>query len=129
MNHLRDQVNLPTVKSTIINRQVHFLRKCINAPATRLTRKMLACQPARPTDCNIWRRGNIALVQSAYRYGLEAAGLCEKGKSGSLSIWGPRINDENVCDLIDQNLRLPKGTHKRGRRNMPKDKDGTNIYL
>jgi hypothetical protein len=126
MNHLRDRVNLPTVKSTIINRQVHYLRKCINAPATRLTRKMIACQAARPTDCTILRRGNIASVQSAYRYGLETAGLCEKTKSGSLQIWGPRINDENVCDLIDQNLKLPKGTHKRGCRNMPKDKDKTN---
>jgi hypothetical protein len=84
--HLIGTGNKESIIRIINDHQPSSKGKCTSAtccnPAS-FTHKMIDCQTARPTDCTILRRGNIASVQSAYRYGLEAAGLCEKGKSGS----------------------------------------------
>ncbi len=125
METMRDRVKLPTLRSIFQLRQLHWLEKVARMPPTRLTRQVISCQAVRPPD-HKFQKGSTLTTQASYRHVLEEAGLCEKSKGGAFGSWMPKIQGgDDVCRMIDENLGLPTGTYKSGRRLKPNKRTRT----
>jgi Reverse transcriptase (RNA-dependent DNA polymerase) len=121
MEEMRTALGVTKLSSTVRVRQLHFLEKIARQPLSQLTRQVIGCQASRPSSDFKFSKGSTTTTQSTYRNTLEAAGLCEKGKGGSLGSWMQVLVSADASRIIEENLKLPAGTYARGRKISKRD--------